>query len=395
MKINVGVFFGGSSVEHEVAVISAIQAIHSLDQSKYTPIPIYITKKGEIYTGDALLDINNYKNIESLLGRSTKVTIGRTGNEFIVYRTPAKMLGSNVLAKIDIAFPIVHGTKCEDGTVQGFLELLGIPYVGCDVLSSALGMEKVAQKQILKENGLPVLDCISFYNKEWSVSSESLIQNIESSMGYPVIVKPSNLGSSVGIKKVNNRAELEEAVSLAGSFANKILVERAITNLREINCSVLGDYEKAEASACEEPIAHDEILSYSDKYLGESSKGSGSKGMSSLRRKLPAEISPEQEKEIKELALKTFQALGCSGVARIDFLMDVDDGNKVYVNEINTIPGSLAFYLWEATGLLYKYLLDRMIEIGFKRDRERQGLMFSYDTNIFALGGTPGLKGKK
>jgi D-alanine-D-alanine ligase len=206
-----------------------------------------------------------------------------------------------------------------------------------------------------------------------------------------VIVKPATLGSSVGIKKADDSTELEEAISLAGSFAEKIIVEKAIVNLMEINCSVLGDNENAVVSACEEPLSSEEILSYNDKYANKS----GAKGMSVAKRKLPAQISKEMENQIKELALKTFASIGCNGVSRIDFLVDVGDNQKIYINEINTIPGSLSFYLWEAVGKDFTKLLSEMIDLGFKRQRERGNLMFTYDSNIFSLEGTGGIKGIK
>lgn len=391
MSINVAVFFGGSSVEHEISVISALQAIHSMDKNKYEIFPVYISKESVMYTGTELLNIDNYTDMDKLLASATKITVSRQGEGVFAFRNPPKRFGSNILAKIDVAFPIVHGTNCEDGTMQGFFELLRIPYVGSDVLASAVGMDKVVMKHVFIENNIPAVNYISFYTREWHKQNEEILKKIENEIGYPVIVKPANLGSSVGIKKANNSRELEDAVDLAGSFAGKILVEKAIVKLREINCAVLGDYENASASECEEPIGSDEILSYTDKYANKSS----SKGMSSLKRKLPAELSAGQDKYIKELAVKTFKAVGCNGVVRIDFMVDMADDNKIYVNEINTIPGSLAFYLWEATGKPFSQLLDDLIALSFKRERERQQLLFTYNSNIFSMKGTKGFKGSK
>lgn len=390
MKINVGVFFGGFSVEHEISVISAMQAIEAMDKSKYEIIPVYISKDGNLYTGELLKNIENYKDMNSLLAKSQKTVMAFDTNGLILQKYPPKKLGGNIVAKIDVAFPVVHGTFCEDGTVQGFFELYRVPYAGPNVLASAVGMDKIIMKKVFRESGIPVLDYIEFYTMDWNMDSEAIIKNIEEKIKYPVIVKPANLGSSVGIKKAKNRNELENAVELAQAFANRIIAERAIVSLKEVNCSVLGDYEKMEASACEEPVSSDEILSYSDKYMG---KNAG-KGMSAAQRKLPADISKETENEIKSLAIKTFKALCCSGVARIDFLIDMEE-NKVYVNEINTIPGSLSFYLWEAVGKPYRVLLDDMISLALKRHRENKNLMFSYDTNILSLKGKSGMKSIK
>jgi len=391
MKIKLGVFMGGRSVEHEISIVTALQAINAFDKEKYEVVPVYIAKTGEMYTGDALLDIDNYRDLKKLVITATRVVPVSEGDEILLMKyPPVKIFGNNEVNRIQIAFPIVHGTNVEDGTLQGFFELYNIPYVGCDVMSSAIGMDKVIMKKVLKDEGISIVDYQYFYFRDWRKNSETLIQSIEEKIGYPVIIKPANLGSSVGISKASNRADLEESVELAGKFAMKIIVERAITNLREINCSVIGDVINAQASVCEEPVGNDEILSYNDKYVS-NSKGS-SKGMSSTKRKLPADLSLEQSGQIRQMAIDTFQVLGCSGVSRIDFLMDYIEG-KIYVNEINTIPGSLSFYLWEATDKPFTKMLDELIEGAFKRKRERANLMFTYTENILSLGG--GLKGGK
>lgn len=387
MKIKVGVFFGGISVEHEVSIISALQAIHSMDNEKYEIIPVYITKEGLWYTGEDLLDIENFKDINKLLGSCKKISIVNNLNEKIIIKYPLSTFGKNIINNIDVAFPVVHGTNCEDGSLQGFFETAGIPYVGCDVLSSAVGMDKIIAKKVLKESGVPVINYVDFYSCEWLRDSAKIIERIEATLKYPVIIKPANTGSSVGIKKAANRDELEEAVEYSRGFSPRILVEDMVVKIREINCSVLGDYENAEASVCEEPITSSEILTYQDKYLN-----NGTKGMSGATRKLPAELPEEMSEEIRRLAVKTFNVLGCSGVSRIDFIIDASI-NKVYVNEINTIPGSLAFYLWEATGKPYKQLIDELINLALKRDREKKQLTFTYETNILAMqSGTKGIK---
>jgi D-alanine-D-alanine ligase len=301
------------------------------------------------------------------------------------------------VAKIDVALPIVHGTNVEDGILQGYLETLGIPYAGCDVLSSAVGMDKYVMKVMLKEAGVNVLPGLCFHSKDFYRDPSEILEKIELETGYPVIVKPVNLGSSVGITKVNSEEELDSAIMLALSFADRVLVEKAITDLREINCSVVGDAVNCEASVCEEPIANDEILSYEDKYMGNSKNSGGSKGMASLGRKIPAELSEDKTQEIRDLACKVFKALGCNGVVRIDFMIDTKT-DTVYANEINTIPGSLAFYLWEATGVKYPELIDRLIDLAFKRNRLRDNITYTIDTNILAgvsFGGAKGSKGAK
>ena len=249
--------------------------------------------------------------------------------------------------EVNLAFPIVHGTNCEDGTLSGYLEFLGLPYIGCDILSAAVGMDKAVFKDVLKSAGLPVLDCIKFRARKYRNDKETIINEIKEKIGFPLIIKPVNLGSSVGITKVNEDSELDEAIGLAISFADLVLAEKAVTDLREINCSVLGDADECIASVCEEPFMHDEILSYEDKYLGGGKNDGPSKGMASLGRKIPADLSKEKSDEIRNLSCRIFKALGASGVVRIDYLLDTKT-DTVYANEINTIPGSLAFYLWEA-----------------------------------------------
>ena len=392
MKIKVGVFFGGRSVEHEVSVISALQAIDSIDKEKYSIIPVYIAKSGIWYTGDVLLDIDNFKDIDNLLLNSKKLMIENDGNEKIMVKYPLSKFAKNIIGTLDVAFPVIHGTNGEDGTLQGYFESIDLPYVGCDVLSSAVGMDKVFAKKLLKDAGIPVVECVWFYSTEWLKDKESIINKIEAEIPYPLIVKPANTGSSVGVKRVDNRLELEDAVDLARSFSRKIMAEVMVVNLREINCSVLGDYEKAEASVCEEPISSKDILTYQDKYMSNGSKGSGSKGMSGASRQIPALLTEDMTKEIQRLAVDSFITLGCAGVSRIDFLVDRDT-SKVYVNELNTIPGSLAFYLWEASGKKYIQLTEDLIKLALKKDREKQELMFTFDSNILAMQG--GIKGSK
>ena len=397
MKIRVGVFFGGKSVEHEVSVISALQACRSLNTEKYDIIPIYITKNTEFYIGENIGRIEAYKNIPALLKESSRVLpVGNNGTVELLHY-PMKKFGNNVAAVIDVALPIVHGTNVEDGALQGYLQTLGIPYAGCDVLSSALGMDKYMMKCVFADNDIPVLPGTVINVKQFTKEHDEVIKLIESRTAYPVIVKPVNLGSSVGIRKAADREALEDALDYAFTFAIKVLVENAVTELKEINCSVVGDYEHAEASECEEPIANDEILSYQDKYVGGTKSSGGKSGMASLKRKIPADITPEQRDEVRSLAVKAFRALGCSGVSRIDFMLDKATG-KIYLNEINTIPGSLAFYLWEPVGVKYTALLDRMIELAFKRERENKSISFSFDSNILenaTFGGSKGSKGAK
>lgn len=392
MKTNLAVFFGCRSVEHEVSIISAVQAMRAVDKEKYDIIPVYVAKSGEMYTGENLFEIEEFRNIDALLKKSEPVALIREGENVVLKHLTKKLFGGKKDIIIDVAFPIVHGTNCEDGAMAGYFEFLGLPYIGCDILSAAVGMNKAVYKDVLSAAGLPVLDCIRFSAREYSEDRLGVLEKIVSAYGYPVIIKPVNLGSSVGISKADNEQELIDAIDLAISFADTVLAERAITSLREINCSVLGNSDNCEASVCEEPFMHDKILSYEDKYMG----GGKQKGMASLGRKLPADLSEEKSAEIRELSCEIFKALGCNGVVRIDYLLDTET-DKVYANEINTIPGSLSFYLWEATGLKYTDMLDKLVDLAFRRQRGRENLTFTIKTNILSgvSFGSKGSKGSK
>ncbi len=390
MKTKVALMFGGKTVEHEVSVISGIQALKSMDTDKYEVIPVYMTKENDMYTGPDIGKIESYRDIPALLKHSQRVIMVNDGGRVQLVPYPAKMFGGQKPVAIDIAFPVVHGTNVEDGALQGYLKTVGVPFVGPDVTSSAISMDKFITKAVLKEAGVPVLDAKVYTMSDYEYP-EKIADDIEKSFGYPVIIKPVNLGSSVGIGVAKSRDELIDAIDDAFRYAARVMAEHAISKLREINCSVLGDENEAFASECEEPLTSGEILSYEDKYVnsggkkGGSKGGSGSKGagMANLSRKIPAELSPEKREEIRELAVKSFRALGCCGVSRIDFMIDEEE-DKLYFNEINPIPGSLSFYLWEPVGVPYKELLDRMIQLALKRTRVEESLTFTFDTNILA-----------
>lgn len=395
MKTTVAFIFGCRSVEHEVSIISAVQAMRAVNREKYDVFPIYVTKTGEMYTSSAMMEIEPFRDMKKLIANSEPITLIKSGEDVVVRYLSQGLFSKKKDLVINVAFPVVHGTNCEDGTLQGYLEFLGIPYVGCDVLSSAVGMDKAVFKHVMKAANLPVLDCITFYAREYAECRDEIILRAEKEIGYPMIVKPVNLGSSVGITKAKDRDALIDAIDLAISFSDKVLVEHAVSSIREINCSVLGDSDECEASVCEEPFMNDDILSYEDKYMGGKNSGA-SKGMASLGRKLPADIPAEKSDEIRDLACRVFKAFGASGVVRIDFIIDTDT-DKVYVNEANTIPGSLSFYLWEATKTPYSALIDKLISLAFRRKRNRENLTFTIDTNILSgvSFGTKGAKGSK
>ena len=389
MKTNVGVFFGGRSTEHEISVISASQAMSAINKDKYDVTPIYISKQGKWYTGEALLDIANYKDIPSLLKKVEEVYMAPQYGDYNLYRVKKPMFGSAVLTTLDVVIPVLHGTNCEDGIFEGVLETIGIPYAGCNTLSSAHGMDKITMKMILQACDIPVVDYVWFTDKQWFSQRDALIEKIEGKLGYPVIVKPANLGSSVGIGRAVNREQLIEKIDGAEIYSTRIIVEHMVEELQEINCSVLGDCDEYRTSVCEEPIKSGEILSYEDKYMGGSK---GAKGMQASQKRIPAELPDEVTKRIQFLAGETFRVLSCHGVSRVDVIIDRSNSN-IYVNEINTIPGSLSFYLWEATGIPFDKLMDTLVDLALKRKRESGMKTVSYDHNIFNLGA--GVKGGK
>jgi D-alanine-D-alanine ligase len=387
-KIKVGVAFGGRSVEHEVSIISALQAMRALDKEKYEVVPLYISKQGVWYTGEKLTDIQNFRDMSALLADCQKIYFSQNHNDGLIVGTqPGGIFKKAFSERVDVVIPVIHGTHGEDGCLQGLLELSGVPYAGPPVLGSACGMDKIVVKAILKEAGLPTPDYMWFYTYQWEDDSASLCGKAVERFGYPMIVKPANLGSSVGVSAVENEEQLREAVALAGSFTNRILIEKMVTPLREINCSVLGSPESQEASVCEEPMTGSKFLTYSDKY-----ERDGSKGMSGALRKIPADLDQELAAKIQDYACRTFVALDAYGVCRVDFLLNAET-NEVFINEINTIPGSLSFYLWEASGKTFTELMDELVRLALKRNRQKEKMIFSHTTNILAGGG--GFKGCK
>ncbi len=391
-KLKVGVVFGGRSVEHEVSVITGLQVIENMDKSKYEVVPILISKEGNWYTGGELLDMKNYKDMKGLLGKVSSVYLppvpGKGRLEFQGVQTgffkkaPAPI-------QLDVIIPALHGTYGEDGAFQGLLKLANVPFAGCRVMASAVGMDKIVMKDIFKANNIPTVNYTWFMRKEYEKDQEAVLNRVESQLKYPVFVKPANLGSSIGISRAQDRDGLMASIEVAAQYDRKIIIEESIENLMEINCSVLGTDHEVQASVCEQPVSWESFLSFEDKYMR-----SGGKGMKSATRNIPAPISDEKTAEIRNLAMKAFQVLDCSGVSRIDFLME-KDSQAVYVNEINTIPGSFAFYLWEPMGITFGNLLDRLIQIALENHREENACLYSYDTELLQKAELRGSKAGK
>lgn len=391
MKIKLGVIFGGVSVEHEVSVITAIQAMNNIDTNRYEVVAIYITKDGEWYTGEMLKDIKIYKDMDLLKRYANKVVLYRKDDGKFILQSKGFLRRD--ITEVDICFPIMHGTNGEDGSLQGYLETIGIPYCESDHYASSVSQDKIFMKQIWKDSDVPVVKYDWFFDVDYQSNGDKIIERLEK-LSYPMIVKPARLGSSVGIKVAHDEVELREAITDAIKYDTKILVEEVVQNLKEVNISVLGNYRKQKLSVIEEVGSSHDLLTYEDKYIGGSKTKTPSKGMLTASRIIPARITKEQSARVREIAIKAYRSLNSSGVVRIDFLID-EKNNKVYANEINSIPGSLSFYLWDKLNIEYQELLDEVLNIAVKDFKDKQNKVHSFDTNILNNFEGKGLKGIK
>lgn len=394
-KLQLGVFFGSRTCEHDVSIISAVQLMRAADREKYDVIPVYISKQGEWYTGDPLLEITTYTpfdpNKKGIVRVNPDLTAGSGALTCIEHGKG--LLGKDrevVVARLDCVIPVFHGMHGEDGTVQGMLELCNLPYSSSSVGASAIGMDKVYMKQFFRGAGFPVLPDCWFLRHAWEKDRICVMESIEKQLEYPVFVKPASLGSSIGVSRADDRSALEEALELAFDFDRKVLVEKGLNKPLELNCSVLGYNGEAEASEIEMPVSSGELLTYLDKY----GASGGSKGMASLKRVLPAPIEPELRDKIKKLSVEIFNNMDCKGVVRIDYMYDSPSG-EVYITEINTLPGSMAFYLWEATGLPYRQMIDKLVAFAMAAKQDKDDSNYAYSSSILNdvnLGGKAGAK---
>jgi len=363
-KIRVGLIFGGRSGEHEVSLASSQAVMANLDAEKYEIVPLAITKEGSWLLGmEPQQLIAAEREIAGLTALETTTAVTLTGDPSVRRLIPIQegaALGSQ--GALDVIFPVMHGTYGEDGSLQGLLDMANIPYVGCGVLGAALGMDKEKMKMIFRSVGLPIVDYVAFRRSEWERSPATIIHALEQSLTYPIFVKPVNLGSSVGITKAHDRHELEHAINLAAEYDRKILAEQGI-NCREFECAVLGNDEPL-ASVVGEIVSSNEFYDYRAKYIDGKSQAI-----------IPADLPQEIAEEIRRQSIQAFVALDLSGLARVDFFLEKETG-KVYINEVNTMPGftEISMYpkLWEASGLPYAQLLDRLIELAIERHEDRQ-----------------------
>ena len=399
-KMNVAVFFGSRSCEHDVSIISAVQLMEAIDRENYDVHPIYISREGIWYTGEALQRIETFREFNPMSHGVTRINLDLTANAGDVWAWPPQKAGllSKVpkpLFHIDCAIPVLHGMHGEDGTLQGVFEMANIPYTSAGVLGSAVAMDKIAMKQLFRGAGLPVLDFIWFTRDDIEKDWEHICRQVKEKLKYPVIVKPACLGSSIGVSRVNTQEELRKAVDLAAQYDRRLLIEVGIRQPVEINCAAVGFGGTIRTSVCEMPVPSepDRILDFVEKYLRNvGAKAGESRGMKSLSRVLPAPIGDDLTDRIQEMTKEVFRLLDGRGTMRIDFMLDEND--MLYINEPNTIPGSLAFYLWKAAGLSFPGLVEEMIESAMSAYAEKNRNVYAFDSAILQKV-SAGVKGAK
>ncbi len=390
--MNVALIFGGRSPEHEVSIVTAHQVKAALAEN-HDIIPIYVTKEGIWLTGDELSELRTFTDGALPSPNDFEIVSVEfdVQPKFSVFPKRSGIFNRKRELNIDVVFPAIHGVNGEDGSLQGLLELMDIPYVGAGIVGSSVGMDKIMMKAVLNENGLPIVPYISFTKHDWASSSDEIVSLIEGKTIYPVFVKPAICGSSIGVSMAKDEEELRDAIELACRYCRRILVEQGIDNGYEINCSVMGTHEPI-ASVCELPITGTEFLSFDDKYIHQNSETEPTSddtsnseitsGMAGAQRKIPAPIPDDMTLHIQKLATDTFKILDCMGIARIDFLVNADE--QVYVNEINTIPGSFSFYLWEPDGVSFPDLASQLVNLAIETHHEKNRLIYSYSTNLLS-----------
>ena len=387
-KMNIAVFFGSRSCEHDVSIVSALQCIEATKAAGFNVTPVYISRDGLWYTGEPLENIETFREFNPMTKGITRVTLDVTANAGDLWAWPPQRAGLFAkvpapLCHIDCVIPVFHGWHGEDGTIQGLLEMANIPYASSGVLGSAIGMDKIAMKQILRGAGFPVLDFVWFTREQLKKERQAVIERVEKEIKYPAFIKPAALGSSIGVSHAKNREELERALDVAASYDRRILVEVGVVHPVEINCAAVGYGEDVRASVCEMPVpsSNDTFLDFWQKYLrNASTKGEDSRGMKSLSRVVPAPIGDELTGRIQTMTCDIFKLLDCCGTVRVDFILDQND--MLFVNEPNTIPGSLAFYLWKASGLDFPKLIEKMVEDALRAHADKNSSVFAYDSSI-------------
>ncbi|MEO1290323.1 MAG: D-alanine--D-alanine ligase family protein [Chloroflexota bacterium] len=389
-KTTVGVVFGGRSVEHDVSIVTAQQIMQAFNPERYNVVPIYITRDGKWFTGDPLKDIENFKDNEiiSYDGVQAVLLSPDVRHHGLIVNPLAGRFSKSEVLRLDVLFPAIHGSHGEDGTLQGLFELADIPYVGFATCGSAVTNDKVLTKQILQQNDIPVVDGISFNRDEWLADADAMLAKIEAKLSYPLFVKPATLGSSIGVSRADDADFLCGAIDMAVNFDRRVLVETAVTNGIEINCAVMGYGDEIKVSTLEQPLSWSDFLAFEDKYLR------GNEGMKSADRVIPAQIGDALTNKIHEYSRQAFRAMDGRGIVRIDFLVQPDD-EQVYLNEMNTMPGSLSFYLWRETNMTDSEVVDYLVKLARDAYADKRRNVYDYKTNLVEVAAGRGLKGAK
>jgi D-alanine-D-alanine ligase len=388
-KTTVGVIFGGRSVEHDVSVVTGNQVIRAFDPERYEVVPIYIDRDGRWFTGEPLLDLKNYQNeVISINGVQDVILSPDIRHHGLILNPLAGRFSKSEVLRLDVVFPAIHGTHGEDGTLQGLLELADIPYVGCGVMASALANDKIITKIVLRQYGISVVDGISFSRGEWLDHPDKVIAAIHENLTYPLFIKPATTGSSIGIGRATDETLLRASIDVAVNFDRRVLIENAVTNSVEINCAVIGNGENIRASVLEQPVSWEQFLTYEEKYLR------GGEGMKSAERIIPAPISDDLTRQVQEIATRAFRAIDGRGTARLDFLVRPEQG-EIFLNEINSMPGSVAFYLWQEEGMSARGLVQQLVELAKEAHGEKRRNTYNYRTNLIEVTAVRGVKGMK
>ncbi len=386
MKKSLAVIFGGRTAEHDISIITAHQLMDNADKAKYDIHPVYISRDGVWFSGEGLRDIKLYQSFDPKRKDVYPAHIPPVPGGGLCIG--GGLFKAHKSIPLDAAVIAMHGMHGEDGTVQGLLELANLPYTSASVLGSSVGMDKIMMKAAFRAAGAPVLPDLHFLRSEWERDSASLAERVEAELGYPVFIKPANLGSSIGIGRADSRESLVSAVEVAAKYDRRILVEKGVNSALEYNCACLGYGGEALASEVERPVSWKEFLSFDEKYL----RGAKQTGMKSLERELPANISAELKGQIQSTTRLIFKELDCKGVVRIDFLFAPDNG-KLFVNEINTIPGSFAFYLFEPIGIGFPKLIDKLVEYAMIAHADKGRSNFAFDSKVLSNAALQGRKG--
>ena len=386
----VAVLFGGRSVEHDVSIVTGHQVMDAFPTERYEVVPVFISRDGRFFTGEPLRRLDNFQDDGLLARQGVQACLlsPDTRHHGLIIDPLAGRFSRSRVKRLDVVFPALHGSHGEDGSLQGLLELADIPYVGCATLGSALTNDKIMTKLALRQAGIPVLDDFPLTREAWQAAPDDLVARILDKFAFPLFVKPATLGSSIGIGRADDEARLRASIDIAANFDRRILVEPAVTDGVEINCAVMGYGDDFQASTLEQPVSWDEFLSYEDKYLR------GGEGMKSAERVIPAPISAELTARIQSLTMAAFKAVDGRGIARIDYLVKPQSG-EVWLNEINTMPGSLALYLWQEDGYSRAQVVERLVELARRAHADKRRNTYDYQTDLVALASQRGSKGVK